>query len=62
MSILVNHIMPIVKRVMLIKGQALANEEIYWLSEVKYHWFDQVEHELKAIRINNRIAQYKFRY
>ena len=33
--------------------QASANEEIYWLSVVKCHWFDKVEHELKVIRMNN---------
>ena len=49
--------MPIVKYVIPIESQGSANEELYWLSVIKYHWFYQVEHELKAIRVNNWIAQ-----
>ena len=45
--------MPIAKYVIPIKGQASANEQINWLSVVKYRWFGQVEHELKAIKVNN---------
>ena len=36
-----------------IKGQASVNEEIYWLLLVKFHCFDHVKYQLKAIRVNN---------